>query len=176
VIVASYASKNRPRLEWTDRVFGGQLCRCGGLLPDTYSIACGHWLTCGVPCALRDRTEGQPNLNRQSVVSEEGHERILTCGLPSIEYKTKNRTSLEARFLLTRNGHATFCADAFYMKIKKIVKPLHAGPVIRGACFSEKSLEFPCGSQIACTGDGTNSQHRAVKKQHNDQDVWVCHA
>ncbi len=135
VIVASYASKNRPRPEWTDRAFGGQLCRFGGLSPDTYCTVCGHCLTCGGPCALRNRTEGQTNSNRRSSVSEDGHARTLPCVLPSIEYKTKNRTSLEARFLLTRNGHATFCADVFYMKIKKIVKPLHAGAIIRGARF-----------------------------------------
>jgi hypothetical protein len=99
--------------------------------------------------------------------------KMVTRGLrhvccPPIEYKTKNRTSLEARFLLTRNGHATFCEDVFYMKIKKIVTPLHAGSIIRGACFFEQSLELPCLSQIACTCDGTNCEHNTVKKQHHD--------
>lgn len=89
----------------------------------------------------------------------------------------KNRTSPEVR-LSDRNGHATFCADVFYMKIKKIVKPLQARSyVIRPTCFLfEKSLELPCLSQIAGTCDGTNCQHGTVKNQHGDQEVRVPHA
>jgi len=118
-----------------------------------------------------------PNIPWNSRASVSGSAQPRSFRLLSVTDQIKNRTSPEVR-LSDRNGHATFCADVFYMKIKKIVKPLQARSyVIRPACFLfEKSLELPCLSQIAGTCDGTNCQHGTVKNQHGDQEVRVPHA
>ncbi len=122
-----FASKYWPPHERMGFFRGAQQCHFGGPLPNTCDIAYGRKWQSGGPYFRRDDLEPQRHWNCRTSASESAP--LQSCQILSVTHQIQNRTPIEVRLFLSRDGLATFCLKPFYTSKETTVKrPRSAAP------------------------------------------------